>query len=208
MATLTHNNKYPCAFDLRLLEWERYSSKKENSEVKTVPLGEPYTLWVKYRMALRVGDTALYQSSKETTFVLEDIGRLIEHLLQLASGSKDKLAFDPIEPDFGLVIHRLTKSSASVTVSSAAEIRAGELTNATNQSAAPSNLFDVEVWIDYPNQADRFYGGYGPGLYFFVEALDIEQFASQLQAELNALGPYFTNETGNEKLELWHKFNL
>ncbi len=66
---------------------------------------------------------------------------------------------------------------------------------ATNQSSAPSNLFDVEVWIDYSNQMALFYGGYGPGLYFFVEALDIEQFASQLQAELNALGPYFTKET-------------
>jgi hypothetical protein len=27
MATLTHNNGYPCAFDLNLLRWERYESK-------------------------------------------------------------------------------------------------------------------------------------------------------------------------------------
>ena len=61
-------------------------------------------------------------------------------------------------------------------------------------AARPSNLFDVNVWIDYPNQVDRFYGGCGPGLYFFVEALDIEQFASQLEAELDALGPYFADK--------------
>ena len=196
MATLTHNNKYPCAFDLRLLEWERYSSKNEDSDIETVPLGEPCTLWVKYRMALRVSDYVLYQSEKDTTLVLEDTRRLIEELRQLASGKKNKMAFDPIEPDFGLVIRSLTESDASVMVPSAAEIRAEMPTGTTNQSNAPSNLFDVEAWIDYPNQADRLYGGYGPGLYFFVEALDIEQFASQLQAELNALGPYFTNETG------------
>jgi len=196
MATLTHDTEYPCAFDLRLLEWERYSSKNEDSDIETVPSGEPCTLWVKYRMALRVSDYVLYQSEKDTTLVLEDIRRLIEELRQLASGKKNKMAFAPIEPDFGLVIRSLTESDTSVMVSSVAEIRAEMPTGATNQSSAPSNLFDVEVWIDYPNQAERFYGGYGPGLYFFVEALDIEHFVSQLQAELNALGPYFTNETG------------
>ena len=77
-------------------------------------------------------------------------------------------------------------------VSSAAEIRGEMPTGATNQSTAPSSLFDVNVWIDYANQADRSYGGYGPGLYFFVETSGIERFASQLQAELDALGPYFT----------------
>lgn len=192
MATLTHNNKYPCAFDLRLLEWERYSSKNEDSDIETVPLGEPYALWVKYRMALRVGDCVLYQNEADTTLVLEDTRQLIEVLRQLASGKKNKMAFDPIEPDFGLVIRSLTESDASVLASSAAEIRAEMPTGATNQSSVPSNLFDVEVWIDYPNQVDRFYGGYGPGLYFFVEAADIEQFASQLEAELDALGSYFT----------------
>jgi hypothetical protein len=104
------------------------------------------------------------------------------------------MAFDPIEPDFGLVIRNLTESDATVMVSSAAEIRAEMPTSATNQSTAPSALFDVNVWIDYPNQVDRFYGGYGPGLYFFVETSDIERFASQLQTELDALGPYLTVE--------------
>jgi hypothetical protein len=77
-------------------------------------------------------------------------------------------------------------------VSSAAEIRAEMPTGATKESAAPSILFDVNVWIDYPHQVDRFYGGYGPGLYFFVEASDIQRFASQLQTELDALGPCLT----------------
>ena len=104
------------------------------------------------------------------------------------------MAFDPIEPDFGLIIRSLTEGNASVMVSSAAKIRAETSTGATNQSTAPSGLFDVDVWIDYPNQADCFYGGYGPGLYFFVEALDIERFASQLEAELDGLGSYFTGK--------------
>ena len=194
MATLTHDTEYPCAFDLRLLEWERYSSKEENSEVKTVPLGEPYTLWVQYRMALRIGDSILYQSAKETTLVLEDIKRLLEELREIARGNKDKMAFEPIEPDFGLVIRRLTESNASVMISSAAKIRAEEPTNATNCSSAPADVLDVDVWIDYPNQVDRFYGGYGPGLYYLVEASDIERFASQLEAELDALGSYFTGK--------------
>ena len=193
MATLTHNNKYPCAFDLTLSEWERYSSEKgdsNDSNIETVPLGEPYTLWVKYRMALRVGDRVLYQSEKDTTLVLEDVRGLIKELRQLKSGKKDRVAFDPIEPDFGLVIRNLPESDASVTISSAAEIRAEMPTGATNQSADPSSLFDVSVWIDYANQVDRFYGGYGPGLYFFVESHDIERFADQLQAELDVLGSY------------------
>jgi hypothetical protein len=197
MATLTHNSEYPCAFDLILLEWERYdsdSSKKVDSDVKTIPLGEPYTLWVNCRMALRIGDCVLYESKKETTLILEDIRQLIEDSQQLAGGKKNKMAFDPIEPDFGLVIRNLTESDATVMVSSAAEIRAEMPTSATNQSTAPSALFDVNVWIDYPNQVDRFYGGYGPGLYFFVETSDIERFASQLQTELDALGPYLTVE--------------
>ena len=123
---------------------------------------------------------------------------MIEELRQLAGGKKNKMAFDPMEPDFGLVIRSLTESDAAVMVSSAARIRAGLPTGATNQSTASSYLFDVDVWIDYPNQVERFYGGYGPGLHFFVEALDIERFASQLEAELDALGNYFTGKGTQE----------
>ena len=67
------------------------------------------------------------------------------------------MAFEPIEPDFGLVIRNLTESDASVMISSSAEIRADMPTGATNESSEPSILFDVNVWIDYPNQVDRFY---------------------------------------------------
>ncbi len=191
MAVLTHDEQYPCAFDLRLLEWERYTTDKGGLKVKTAGLGEPYTLWVKYRMVLQIGDRILYQSQKDTTLVLEDIRRLIKEFKQLTNGKKDGVAFDPIEPDFGLVIRNLTESDATVMISSAAEIRAEMPTGATNQSTDPSSLFDVNVWIDYPNQVDRFYGGYGPGLYFFVESNDIARFADQLQEELDGLGSYF-----------------
>jgi hypothetical protein len=145
-------------------------------------------------MALRIGDCVLYESKKETTLILEDIRQLIEDSQQLAGGKKNKMAFDPIEPDFGLLIRNLTESDVTVMVSSASEIRGEMPTGATNQSTAPTELFDVNVWIDYPNQVDRFYGGYGPGLYFFVETSDIERFASQLQTELDTLGPYLTVE--------------
>jgi hypothetical protein len=128
---------------------------------------------------------------KNTTLVLEDIRRLIKGLKQLTNGKKDGVAFDPIEPDFGLVIRNLTESDATVMISSTAEIRAEMPTGATNQSTDPSSLFDVNMWIDYPNQVDRFYGGYGPGLYFFVESHDIARFADQLQEELDGLGSYF-----------------
>lgn len=191
MATLTHNNGYPCAFDLNLLRWERYESEAgKNSEVKTVPSGEPYTLWIECRMALRVGERLIYQSEKDTTLILEDLEWLIQHLRQLACGETDKMAFDPIEPDFGLTICRLSESDASVMISSGAEIGAEMPTGATNQSTELSDLFDVSVWIDYPNQVSHIYGGYGPGLYFLSEAEEIERFASQLQGELDALGPY------------------
>jgi len=192
MAVLTSDEQYPCAFELKLLQWERYTKDKVGLNEKTVALAEPYTLWVKYRMALHLGERILFKSEKDTTLVLEDIKRLIGELRQLVNGKEKRLAFDPIEPDFGLVIRILTKSDASVMISSAAEIRGEMPTGATNQSADPSSLFDVNVWIDYPNQVDRFYGGYGPGLYFFVELHNIERFADQLQAELDALGPYFT----------------
>jgi hypothetical protein len=46
MATLTHDAEYPCAFELKLLDWERYSPN-EDTDIKTVPSGEPYTLWIK-----------------------------------------------------------------------------------------------------------------------------------------------------------------
>ena len=104
MATLTHNSEYPCTFDLILLEWERYNSnrsEKVDAEVKTMPLGDPYTLWVNYCMALRVDDCMLYKSKKDT-LILEDIRELIDDFRQLAGGKKNKMAFDPIEPDFGL----------------------------------------------------------------------------------------------------------
>ncbi len=48
--------------------------------------------------------------------------------------------------------------------------------------------FDVDVWIDYPNQVSHFYGGYGPGLYLWVDTADIERFTAQLEAELRAIG--------------------
>jgi len=193
MAVLTQDEQYPCAFVLRLSEWERCTTDKGGVDVKTVALGEPYTLWVKYRMALRVGDRVLYESEKDTTLILEDIRRLIKNkkLRQLANGKKNRVAFDPIEPDFGITIRNLNESDASVIVSSAAEIRAEMLTGATNLSTNPSGLFDVNVWIDYPNQVSSIYGGYGPGLYFYVEATEIEQFAEQLQMELDGLGSYF-----------------
>ena len=192
MAVLTSDERYPCAFELNLSEWERYTKTKSSSDVKTVPLGEPYTLWVKYRMTMHLGEHGLYKSEKDTTLVLEDIKRLIDDLRQLVNGREKAVSFDPIEPDFGLVIRILTKSDASVMISSAAEIRGEMPTGATNQSTDPLSLFDVNVWIDYPNQVDCFYGGYGPGLYFFVESQNIERFADQLQIELDALGPYFS----------------
>ncbi|MBI5192549.1 MAG: hypothetical protein HZA08_03780 [Nitrospirae bacterium] len=46
------------------------------------------------------------------------------------------------------------------------------------------------VWIDIQNQRNNCYGGYGPGLYFYVQANDIEMFAGELQMELDALGLY------------------
>lgn len=121
----------------------------------------------------------------------EDLKRLIEELRQLAGGEKDVMAFDPIEPDFGLVIRRLTESNASVKISSGAKIHAGVPKRATNQSTAPTDQFEVDVWIDYPNQVAHIYGGYGPGLHFSVRAPEIKEFTSQLEAELVALGPYF-----------------
>jgi len=193
MAVLTHDQQYPCVFDLTLLEWERYCVDTGAFNRKTTGLGEPYTLWVKYRMGLEIGDKFLYQSNRDTTLVLEDIRRLIKDLRQLARGNKERVGFDPIEPDFGLSIRSLTESDATVMISSAAEIRAEMPTGAVNQSTEPVGLFDVNVWIDHPNQVDRFYGGHGPGLYFFVEPSDIEQFAGQLQGELDALGSYFAD---------------
>jgi hypothetical protein len=65
-------------------------------------------------------------------------------------------------------------------------------TGAVNKSDNLTSLFDVNVWVDYPNQVDRFYGGYGPGLYFTVEDTDIIRFTGQLQEELDGLGPYFS----------------
>ena len=62
MATLTHDAEYPCAFELKFRDWERYSPK-EATDIKTVPSGESYTLWVKYRMDLRVGDGILYEET-------------------------------------------------------------------------------------------------------------------------------------------------
>jgi hypothetical protein len=190
MAILTSKGEYPCSFELKLLEWERYDLKDVDRE-KTVPQGRPYTLWVKYGMALKLDNQVLYQTGTKTTLVLEDLKRLVEELRQLAGGSKDVMAFDPIEPDFGLVIRRLTESNVSVKISSGAEVHAGVPTHATNQSVAPSDQFEVDLWIDYPNQVAIFYGGYGPGLHFFVKAAEIKEFASQLEAELEALGPYF-----------------
>jgi len=191
MAVLTSDEHYPCVFELKLSEWERYAADGERADAKIAELGESYTLWVKYRMALRVGDYPLYRSYKDTTLVLEDLKRLIDELRHLANGDKSRLAFDPIEPDFGLIIRNLTESDASVEISSAAAVRAGTPTGAADQSADPSCLFDVNVWIDHSNQVDRFYGGYGPGLYFTVESPHIERFAGQLQEELNGLGSYY-----------------
>ena len=67
MAILTHDEQYPCGFDLRLSEWERYNIDKEAVNGKTVGLGEPYTLWVKCRMVLQIGDRILYESQKDTS---------------------------------------------------------------------------------------------------------------------------------------------
>jgi len=193
MATLTHNDKCACAFVLALSGWERYGTRMGgNSNIETVPSGEPYTLWVEYRMALQTGDRILYQSQKDTTLVLEDARALIENLRKLANFEKDRISFDPIEPDFGLNIRNLTESDAAVMISSAAEMRSDMPTGAVNRSTEPVDLFDVNVWIDHPNQVDRFYGGYGPGLYFFVGANDIARFADKLQEELDGLGSHFS----------------
>jgi len=193
MAVLTHDQRYPCVFELALLEWERYGDDTEAADRETTGLGTPFTLWVKYRMGLKIGDKVLYESNGGTTLVLEDIRRLICDLLELAGGNKDRMGFDPIEPDFGLSIRPLTESDATVMISSAAEIRAEVPTGAVNRSTELVGVFDVSVWVDYPNQVDRFYGGYGPGLYFFVEPTDIVRFAGELQSELDGLGSYFAD---------------
>ena len=188
MATLIHYNDYPCAFDLNLIRWERYGSGGvKESDAETTVTGEPYILWIEYRMVLRAGDGILFESEKDTTLILEDIKQLIDDLRQMVQGERNKMAFDPMEPDFGLVIGKLTESEASVRISSAAGIRAEILSHVVNQSTDPSNQFDVMVWIDLQNQRSNCYGGYGPGLYFYVLAPDIERFADELQTELDAL---------------------
>lgn len=194
MAVLTHDRQYPCIFELTLQSWERYSADAEAFDGKPTGLGKPYTLWVTYRMALRMGETILYGSKKDTTLVLEDISRLIDGLGQVSAGKKERMGFDPIEPDFGLSMRRITESDATVMISSAAEIRAQMPTGAVNPSSELVDLFEVCVWIDYPNQVDRFYGGYGPGLYFYVESSDIARFAGELQSELDGLGSYFADK--------------
>ena len=138
MAVLTHNDQYPCLFDLSLLEWERYAAGTKVLNERMVDLGEPYTLWVKYRMRLQIGDSLIYESQMDTTIILEDIRRLIEGLKQLARGKRSRVGFDPMEPDFGLVIRNLTESDTTVMVSSAAEIRAEVPTNAANQGLGTS----------------------------------------------------------------------
>ena len=193
MAVLTHDQQYPCVFELALLEWERYSDDTEAADSETTGLGVPFTLWVKYRMGLKIGDKVLYESNGGTTLVLEDITLLIGDLLELAGGNKERMGFDPIEPDFGLSIRPLTESDVTVMISSAAKIRAEVPTGAVNRSTEPVGVFDVSVWVDYPNQVDGFYGGYGPGLYFFVEPTDIVRFAGKLQSELDGLGSYFAD---------------
>lgn len=196
MAVLTHDGKYPCLFDLSLLEWERYTGDTNNSSSeRMVELGKPYTMWAKYRMRLQIGNSLIYESQKDTTIISEDIGQLIEELRELAGGKRDRMGFDPMEPDFGLVICNLTESDTTVMVSSAAGIRAEIPTGATNQSSDSSDLFDVNVWIDYPNQVDRIYGGYGPGLYFYTGLKEIERFSDELQEDLDRLGAYFPEKS-------------
>jgi len=117
MAVLKHDEQYPCKFELRLSEWERYNNDMGSFKGKTAGLGAPYTLWVRYRMALQIGYRTVYESRKDTTLVLEDIRRLIEELRQLTKDMKDRVAFDPIELDFGLIIRNLTESDSSVMIS-------------------------------------------------------------------------------------------
>ena len=229
MAVLTHDGQYPCLFELSLLEWERYTAGADAASARMAELGKPYTLWVKYRMRLQIGDSLIYGSQKDTTLMMEDIGQLVEELKQLVGGKKHRIGFDPTEPDFGLVIRNLTESDTTVMVSSAADppatpdtsysshkgfdisyghniqygsarqwragIRAEVPTDATNQSRGSSGLFDVNVWIDYPNQVDRIYGGYGPGLYFYTGSKEIERFSDELQEDLDRLGAYFTEKS-------------
>lgn len=122
MAVLTHDGKYPCLFNLSLLEWERYTGDTNNSSSeRMVELEKPYTMWAKYRMRLQIGNSLIYESQKDTTIISEDIGQLIEELRELAGGKRDRMGFDPMEPDFGLVIRNLTESDTTVMVSSAAD---------------------------------------------------------------------------------------
>ena len=93
MAVLTHDRQYPCIFELTLQSWERYSADAEAFDGKPTGLGKPYTLWVTYRMALRMGETILYGSKKDTTLVLEDISRLIDGLGQVSAGKKERMGF-------------------------------------------------------------------------------------------------------------------
>ena len=85
----------------------------------------------------------LFESEKDTTLILEDTKQLTDELRQMIKGEKNKMAFDPIEPDFGLPICMLTESETSLRISSAAGILAEIL---------PSNLFNVMIWIDLQNQ--------------------------------------------------------
>ena len=67
---------------------------------------------------MQTGNATIYESQRDTTLVLEDIERLVEGLGQLASGRIKSLAFDPIEPVFGLAICNLTESGMYARISS------------------------------------------------------------------------------------------
>jgi len=69
MIILKTKGEYPCGFELKLFEWERYDSKDIDAS-KTVPQGDLYTLWIEYRMILKIADQVLYQSATKATLVL------------------------------------------------------------------------------------------------------------------------------------------
>jgi hypothetical protein len=169
LSSSLENGKF--SFHMDLVRWERYDDLVGSPQMLIVPTQHDYEKWIVYKMALKIDDKALFESKRETILVLNDLSWFLRNLKSLIKGELRKIEFEPLEPDFHLIIEQCSEDGS-------------------DRSDGYINLFQVLVWIDYRSQIDGRHSGNGPALVFHTKQKDLIKFRQQLCIEKENLGKY------------------
>jgi hypothetical protein len=178
------------AFTLELTGWESYPvdehgvfmTGRSPEERAAAPFRKYSNEWIEYRVALEMLDQTILEDDG-TLHADYDWPWLLEGLEQLVAGEENELRFEPMEPNFRLLIEQVPEPQWQPLEEEEKE------KPPTPEEPQDDDLFDVYAEIDLERGAGQgSYGGEGPAAHLLSERAELRRFLEALRAEHAALG--------------------